>query len=111
MNRYDIIQNRWEPMKEMPISLNRAGAVSCNGLIYIFGGNNSLVYTPSENKWKKITSMIHPRSGFTIVNVKDREEYSNYIYIIGGFTGLGPSSHVRRYYIIISYQFIRVMTN
>ena len=94
---YDTLNNIWCTGISIPIPLKNMGCVSdyC-GKIYLISGetysidsSNNIVYNLSSNcyvydtvkcppEWKKIESIIKPRSYFGCVH------YKNYIYALGG---------------------------
>lgn len=95
---YDLKDESWSTVAEMPSRRCRAGVAVLKGLVYAVGGfNGSLrvrtvdVYDPEQDKWSTVAPMEARRStlGVAVLNGS--------IYAVGGFDGTTGLSSVEAY--------------
>jgi DNA-binding CsgD family transcriptional regulator/N-acetylneuraminic acid mutarotase len=85
METYDINEDRWERLADLPYPVSRYGLAVFEGQIHLFGGWNGikaltevLRYDNQEDRWDKIDDMPTARINPKAVLVGDR------FYVIGG---------------------------
>ena len=80
---------KWEKKADMPTPRSEACAVTANGLIYVFGGRDTIkqvrlatveVYNPTTDTWAKKADMPNTREQFVAGEVGGK------IYLLGGFS-------------------------
>ncbi|XP_071828759.1 kelch-like protein 2 [Apostichopus japonicus] len=95
---YDLKDESWSTVAEMPSRRCRAGVAVLKGYVYAVGGfNGSLrvrtvdVYDPEQDKWSTVAPMDARRStlGVAVLNGS--------IYAVGGFDGTTGLSSVEAY--------------
>jgi len=85
---YDVAENTWEVLPEMPHPIAGAGCVGHSGKLYVIGGwdgqkviQDILNMNKEENKWVKVRDLYSPRVYFGLSFLLDR------LLIIGGWDG------------------------
>ncbi|MEM4655083.1 MAG: kelch repeat-containing protein [Thermosphaera sp.] len=80
---YDVAEDRWEKLPELPNPLAGAGCVEYEGSYYLIGGWDGEQVRGEvwryKEKWKSYGNIQQPRAYHSVVKV------SGYIYIIGGW--------------------------
>ncbi len=87
-DRYDLAQNTWEPLPDMPVARVNAFGVNSGGQIYAVGGlaaGNTIstrvdAFNPSSNQWTLKTQLPDTR-----LNAGAGAD-GDYIYVFGGIT-------------------------
>nr|XP_015205271.1 PREDICTED: kelch-like protein 3 isoform X2 [Lepisosteus oculatus] len=95
---YDIQEDRWYPVADLPTRRCRAGVVSMAGCVYAVGGfNGSLrvrtadAYDGAKDQWSSIPSMQERRSTLGAAVLGEL------LYAVGGFDGSTGLSSVEAY--------------
>jgi serine/threonine-protein kinase PknK len=94
VERYDLRRDRWRRVREMPVALNHATAVSYRGRVFVHGGYASatglqepttvlLRYNPQRNRWRRLASSATPRAAHAAAVIGDR------LYVAGGANDSG----------------------
>ena len=87
--RYDIVDNRWTRVADLPVALNHAAAATYRGRVYVVGGYRGTTgltqevatlyrYDPGSDRWRRLPSMPTAR-GAMVAGVIGRK-----LYVAGG---------------------------
>lgn len=84
--QYDIVENAWARLPNLPIGREGHGMVGFDNAIYMFGGNTNPLslksyvemYIPEDRSWRKVGEMAKPVYSPSYCVLEDR------IYIFGG---------------------------
>ena len=94
---YNVREDRWESLAELPLPLAGAGCVEYEGSYYLIGGwdgekviRSVWKYSLSEIAWENAGELIRPRMYFSVAKV------DGHIYTIGGLDGVSGLSSVSR---------------